>query len=1832
MLNLPGNSEWVFANENSINVNPIVYAEWNYNMMQVPYVVASSSTVLNVDFSASGWTKNRGDGITTAPFLGYQSDINPTASAIKFMMGGQTQATFSSSLVSVGSVRDTFYKMVFYVKSNTLINSLPNTAIPASAVSVTPDVSGSTPVYYRISQVSRQGREIFPNIDSNDIITASINFASTSKVDLNWDVSQYRGPVYNIYTGTNPSSLFHLATIVPTKNSAFSIDATNYAASGYARFLLSGSVNSTIQNGAQFVVYDTKNIKSITKPSVGLNISYEGGANIRNRLSATKWKIVGSPTASGNFTYVNASAVDTSLHDYMSTTLNGYLIGGSPRINNPFSIVMATYSDTNVQQINSTNLERKIDAVPLKDDRIRILPYAYVENSGNYVESSKCYVKVYESDTATPETGKGMIEIDSINWKKVEVYFGAGEAFNAFRLDISVDSTYQFADVFISQPEVYKISKTEFYFADQYPVESLFASHRPGEALLNPYLQDSDKQINAQSINSLKQSAKPVSFLTYNPDYLFQKYAVAPYKQAHQNFMLNTMKYYVGDNLTAAGSQKQSITAKYNYAFATNKIVAKFSNAYCDMTKAAGSVVLTNKNGTSTTISFSAGDIDSSGILDLYYNGTTWSSSRPTDGTYPPKLTDSGILQNVIADVIKVTLNIDSIDAAPAFGRILRVHFIEISPRLEVDISGLIENFSLNKSMDDSQSGGLNFPMSYINSNTGNLTINNIPVYRDTFPAPIFDDISENATFYNLMKQGVKFTGAMYSPLGDFTDIIPMFVMYADSWSISDIRSVAVNMFDTTKMHLMAMQASDYYGQNESMFEMLTNIMDAVGFSDYDYDSLRRITSRRSQGTSHFWADRSQTIFEALQSYFVAHQIGAFFDEYGVMRFTDIDAIIEGALAQNLDPDFAATDIAITPGFKSVRYIPNIISDSYNHTLSNKIGKVSIQYQMPVRSFTQDQNFGSSGRLSSEHKAVWEESKSDAVIYSIASASISDTDTRFQTNPTLTTFGNASDTPKYTLGNQTNSAFLQGELINWSGFNYSFQPSTYTSSATSISASGISSNTSPYPPTASVLMTNPQALTNKAIKIGAKVSGAGITTDSYITKIVRKSGSNLKFTASTSPNTSNMVSTSPTASTVPLNSVVTGAGIPSNTYVTDINISAPSTIFTLSNKPNVRVSDLTTQSSSIVIQLNKSTNISNASSSTSGPYNLLSPSNPLSLSFYSDNAKDVKSNFTKSLEAIITQAQDLEEIATLYANEDSRITGITYNFTGRVSGMSRGNRFTSRRSHALIDDYAGQSTLAPGHTSSTPFFYKRLVSGPASISGTNIAPAYTKSSVTFDKNVVKFDARKESATENGKGLVLIPKKNNDIGHYQQPTSPSCFNYYSFLFRTDDLTKVNWKSVNDDKVLQLGLCVTTTAGNLIFCLENNQGKTFISSALDLLDTTASDLSTYVFGDMDGTKISVKKNVFDGKLHRFSVMFHNKQNLFSTAQKGEYGNMAYNYVSFLIDGELHGPYKIWNVSNVRVARGTTVAIPVDDPAYPTASFGFYVRNVSRNKGTALKPYLNQKVYLSEIYASNWYDNYGHEVLKRHVVHHWKSPTFLNKMVQRSPWAEPNYYHWGQNKLVGIQIYDNIQFNTAPIVEKTIETDYTGYDPVTSQDGKFPLLDKTTGDSVIISQIHATPFRATFAVVNNDDQLVYLSPPEGSGIDMTPLALRADYNKLTEQSTLEKIIDPTAVANSIQMTTKWIQTPHNANEMLEKIAILASSFNAEITISIFGNPLIQVGDICQLVYSLKNIGYDPTLSAGGDSPIVEKLFLVKGVNHSYTSGMTTELTLKPLFKMPQ
>ena len=79
---------------------------------------------------------------------------------------------------------------------------------------------------------------------------------------------------------------------------------------------------------------------------------------------------------------------------------------------------------------------------------------------------------------------------------------------------------------------------------------------------------------------------------------------------------------------------------------------------------------------------------------------------------------------------------------------------------------------------------------------------------------------------------------------------------------------------------------------------------------------------------------------------------------------------------------------------------------------------------------------------------------------------------------------------------------------------------------------------------------------------------------------------------------------------------------------------------------------------------------------------------------------------------------------------------------------------------------------------------------------------------------------------------------------------------------------------------------------------------------------------------------------------------------------------------------------------------------------------------------------------------------------------------------------------------------------------------------------------------------------------------------------------------------------------MESEWIQSDEAAYKILGVIASGINGFSKEVSLRIFGNPLIQIGDVVSLSYTLKGIS--------------NQNYLVRGISQSFDQGLSTELSM--------
>lgn len=159
------------------------------------------------------------------------------------------------------------------------------------------------------------------------------------------------------------------------------------------------------------------------------------------------------------------------------------------------------------------------------------------------------------------------------------------------------------------------------------------------------------------------------------------------------------------------------------------------------------------------------------------------------------------------------------------------------------------------------------------------------------------------------------------------------------------------------------------------------------------------------------------------------------------------------------------------------------------------------------------------------------------------------------------------------------------------------------------------------------------------------------------------------------------------------------------------------------------------------------------------------------------------------------------------------------------------------------------------------------------------------------------------------------------------------------------------------------------------------------------------------------------------------------------------------------------------------------------------------------------------------------------------------------------------------------------------------------------------------VICPEYKSDPFGAKFilantarvnAVVKGDDTLTF-------GVDNSVAQQMLIYGRTVNvaEPKVHTVRDELGIRKrgevAIDISSPWIQTEGEAKSLGSWIALHWSGGNDEVELSVFGNPLIQLGDVVSINYADMNM-----LAA------THRYFVVK-VAQSYSSGLSTSLTLR-------
>jgi len=615
-------------------------------------------------------------------------------------------------------------------------------------------------------------------------------------------------------------------------------------------------------------------------------------------------------------------------------------------------------------------------------------------------------ISAYGTGTST-QYGSSSTEANSFGWTKVTTIVGSSgssDGINSFNFVINasnLDSDTTQTNVLFTKPEVYQTTYLDYQYGSLWPTDAPFTYFRPGDSYVttgnaNCTLPSGYRSVSTQLVsNQASPTYFPISPIVQSPGFTMAAAPVPFYKNALPNDM-SSYKYFVSD------TSSRSISSIYNQSINANKIVIKF-NAI--MTVPTINLFI---DGTQISVDGSTSiSTDSKGLIVLYWTGSTWTKTK---WSTMPQFNSSGSLttytsfRKIAITQISQTINSAFLGYTNSTftSDITRMQLIEMSPRLEIDLTNFTKDVTINKSLDSKN----NFvPISSINADDAEITLSAIPVALNNGFVPVFSSQSNLSTniLANMLRKNIKFylgwtlksyfnssTGSFTQPNGNTGTYIPAGVFYSDAWDETDIKDVKITAYDITR-YLQTLPSPDYVANLKPVSDVISNILDLAGFTDYDYDSLYAVSNDKTMPLDlayYYVNSKDTTLIDALSQIFLAYQIGAFIDEYGIMRFKSLSGILSSANSSLTISD------------------SSIVTEGYSITNKAKPGKLSLRYQPPkIKQSLALQNATDptikndpSFVYTTSNDVVWQQSSLDSVGFNYLYSSMSANDNKYTIN------------------------------------------------------------------------------------------------------------------------------------------------------------------------------------------------------------------------------------------------------------------------------------------------------------------------------------------------------------------------------------------------------------------------------------------------------------------------------------------------------------------------------------------------------------------------------------------------------------------------------------------------------------------------------------------------------------------------------------------------------------------------------------------------------------------------------------------------------------------
>lgn len=418
-------------------------------------------------------------------------------------------------------------------------------------------------------------------------------------------------------------------------------------------------------------------------------------------------------------------------------------------------------------------------------------------------------------------------------------------------------------------------------------------------------------------------------------------------------------KYWVSKRAIGASLSGCLLTVSYpvSKTAASNKITIKFETSHTKPN--AWTVKIKDLAGLESTISTNA-VVPNNGVVDLYYNGSSWSTTKFTTPSSP-------------VGISEIKVEVTSVTTANEY-----VGIIEIAAKYIKDVTDRIVTFDVRK-QSSSSSDGIT-PVGMVTANSLSIDLNCYDgtgfMYDKTF--------AFNKDKINLYKN------IIIEPFITIenSDKIPYGVFYAtEEISLSEYGDVSISALDGAG-YLQKIMAPDILMRDYSSQAIIRRLLDSVGFTNYNFNTTT--TDSSTVTPLFYYTNSTKTMWEHIQDLCNDTQMVAVFDEYDVLQFYTREYLFQNKdaafkfryekIGNNL-PNIVDLKKTVVPSAKAVkvRYTPQLTSQ-YTYSADPVYESGIIKLGAAALTQTLSSSTGPGGSIFTEPVSVYE-SAVDHVFY-----------------------------------------------------------------------------------------------------------------------------------------------------------------------------------------------------------------------------------------------------------------------------------------------------------------------------------------------------------------------------------------------------------------------------------------------------------------------------------------------------------------------------------------------------------------------------------------------------------------------------------------------------------------------------------------------------------------------------------------------------------------------------------------------------------------------------------------------------------------------------------